>query len=278
MRTGFLVGWMLFGSFFAGARTQAQTSPNPAEPSKPIVNAPVQQPAPRMDEIIERMIAREKELMEVLSDYHPIIETYIQEVRPDMQLGIVPKSDYYFLGQADFRGRLRVHTLLESEKKGNWVWRYNPAGFLQMIFIDRGAFDKLHYRFTYIRREFLGEVRCYVFDVLPAPKTRGRFVGRIWVEDRDMTIVHFRGTYTPAVRFSLKTFEDEYYLHFDSWRTNVKSGFGLPSYVYSQELERPFRFSNPSFKAQTHLWGYRLTLASREAELSKLLVESSATS
>jgi hypothetical protein len=97
------------------------------------------------------------------------------------------------------------------------------------------------------------------------------------VEDRDMTIVRFNGSYTPAVHFSLKTFEDEYYLHFDSWRTNVKSDLWLPDYVYIQELERPFRFSNPSFKAQTHLWGYRLTPVSREAELSRLLVESSST-
>jgi hypothetical protein len=269
---------MLFGSFFAGARSQAQKSPYPAEPSKPIVNAPVQQPAPRMDEVVEPMFAREKELMEALHNYHPIIETYIQEVRPDMQLGIVPKSDYYFLGQADFRGGLKVHTLLESQKKGNWMWSYNPAGFLQMVFIDRGQFDKTHYQFDYVRREFLGEVRCVVVDVTPAPKTRGaRFSGRIWVEDRDMTIVRFNGSYTPAVHFSLKTFEDEYYLHFDSWRANVKSGLWLPSYVFSQELERPFRFSNPSFKSQTHLWGYRLTPSSREAELTRLLVESSST-
>lgn len=78
------------------------------------------------------------------------------------------------------------------------MWSYKPAGFLQMVFIDRAEFDKVHYHFEYVRREFLGEVRCYVFDVSPALKAHGpRFVGRIWVEDRDMTIVHFIGMYTP---------------------------------------------------------------------------------
>lgn len=278
MRARLLAGWMLLGFLLAVARSAAQAPPSPPETSKSSANAQLSQQVPPLDEIMDHATAREKELIEALTDYHPIIETYIQEVRPDKQLGIVPKSDYYFLGQADFRGRLKVHTLLESEKKGNWMWSYDPAGFLQMNFIDLGEFDKLHYRFEYVRREFLGEVRCYVIDVKPAPKTRGaRFVGRIWVEDRDMTIVHFNGSYTPAVHFSLKTLEDEYYLHFDSWRTNVKSGLWLPSYVFSQELERPFRFGNPSFKAQTHLWGYRLTLAGRESELSRLLVESSNT-
>jgi len=80
-----------------------------------------------------------------------------------------------------------------------------------------------------------------------------RFVGEIWVEDQDFTIVRINGVYAPAIYFSWKTFEDEYYQHFDSWRTNVKSGLWLPSYVYSQELHRPTLFGNPSYKSSTHL-------------------------
>jgi hypothetical protein len=144
-----------------------------------------------------------------------------------------------------------------------------------MIYIDRGEFDKAHYRFKYSGREFLGEVRCLVFDVTPGPKVRGaRFVGRIWVEDQDFTVVRINGKYAPAIHFSLKHLEDEYYLHFDSWRTNVKSGLWLPSYVYSQELSQPWRFGNPSYKSSTHLWGFKLKQSSREEELSRLLVES----
>lgn len=273
-----LGAWLLFVISFCPSRGAAQATalPNPPEASKSAHDVSSQQPTPASKEIIERAIAREKAELEAIDQYSPIIETYIQEVRPDKELGTVPKSDFYFLGQADFHGRPKVHSLLESEKKGTWMWTYNPAGFLQMIFIDRGDFDTLHYRFEYFGRAFLGEVRCYVFDVKPAPKTRGaRFVGRIWVEDRDMNIVRFNGRYTPAIHFSFKTFEDEYYLHFDSWRTNVKSGLWLPSYIFSQEIDRPLRFSGPRFKAQTHLWGYRLTTTGREAELSRLLVESS---
>lgn len=144
-----------------------------------------------------------------------------------------------------------------------------------MIYVDRGEFDTAHYEFTYVRQEFSGDVRCYVFDVAPAAKARGaRFAGRIWVEEQDFTIVHFNGNYTAAVRFSFRSFEDEYYLHFDSWRTNVKSGLWLPSYVYSQELGRPMSFSGPRYKSQTHLWGYDLSSGAREEELTQLLVES----
>jgi hypothetical protein len=229
----------------------------------------------KLDEIIERIIKREHEEIAAFNLYAPVIETYAQEVKFDAAMGTVPKSDFYFLGKADFQGRLKVHSMAGSSRKGSLMWSFEPAGFLQMIYIDRGEFDKAHYRFKYSGREFLGEVRCLVFDVTPGPKVHGaRFVGRIWVEDQDFTVVRINGKYAPAIHFSLKRLEDEYYLHFDSWRTNVKSGLWLPSYVYSQELYRPWRFGNPSYKSSTHLWGYKLKQGTREEELSRLLVES----
>lgn len=231
--------------------------------------------ANKLDEIIDRIIKREHDEIAAFELYAPIIETYIQEVKFDPAMGTVPKSDFYFLGQADFRGRLKVHSMAGSGRKGSLLWSFEPAGFLQMIYIDRGGFDKAHYQFKYSRRQFQGDVRCLVFDVSPRPKVRGaRFIGRIWVEDQDFTVVHISGIYSPAIHFSLKHLEDEYYLHFDSWRTNVKSGLWLPCYIYSQELHRPWRFGNPSYKSSTHLWGYKLKQGTREEELSRLLVES----
>jgi len=62
-----------------------------------------------------------------------------------------------------------------------FAMQYLPDGFLQMIFIDTNGFDKQHYKFDYVQREFLGEVRCLVFDVTPLAKSgKGRFAGRIW--------------------------------------------------------------------------------------------------
>jgi hypothetical protein len=288
MRKRFLVRMILLGALAGGlcsqlqslAAAQGQTtaapnSSSPVDAKNTVANAQVPQTATKLDEIIDRMIKREHEEIAAFDLYSPIIETYIQEVNFNQATGAVPKSDHYFLGQADFRGRLKVHSMTESSKRVSWMWSFNPAGFLQMIYIDRGGFDKAHYQFKYSGREFLGEVRCLVFDVSPASKVRGaRFVGRIWVEDQDFTVVRINGRYTPAMHFSLKTFEDEYYLHFDSWRANMKSGLWLPSYVYSQELNRPMRFGNPSYKSSTHLRGYKLKQGSREEELSRLLVES----
>ena len=73
-----------------------------------------------------------------------------------------------------------------------------------MIFADRNDFDRQHYDFHYARREFLGDVRCLVFDLTPKKDAgRGRFLGRIWVEDQDFNIVRLNGTYVRPSHNSL---------------------------------------------------------------------------
>jgi hypothetical protein len=136
-------------------------------------------------EIIERVFKREKELIENITSYAPIVETYIQTEKSDPLMGTLPKHDFYFLGQADFRGKtMKVHPMTKRTPTGTILWSFDPAGFLQMAFLDYGEFDKDHYTLSYQRREFLGEVRSYVFDVERTPKAKGpRFRGRIWVED-----------------------------------------------------------------------------------------------
>jgi len=288
MRARYMIRTILSGVLFGGLCSQLQVvdaaqgqtylAPDPLSPADAehwAADAQAAQTGLKLDEIIDRMLKREHDEIAAFDLYSPVIETYIQKLKFNQATGTAPKSDFYFLGQADFRGRLKVHSMTQHSKKGSFMWTFDPAGFLQMIYVDRGEFDKAHYRFEYRRREFLGEVRCFVFDVSPAPKVQGvRFAGRIWVEDQDFTVVRINGRYAPAVHFSWKNLEDGYYLHFDSWRTNVKSGPWLPSYVYSQELNKPMRFGKPSYKSSTHLWGYKLNQGSREEELSRLLVES----
>jgi hypothetical protein len=145
-----------------------------------------------------------------------------------------------------------------------------PEGFLQMIYLDTTGFDRQHYQFDYVRREFLGDVRCVVFDVRPLPKSgKGRFIGRIWAEDQNFTIVRFNGVYTPLAGIN------GFNLHFDSWRLNVQPGLWLPAYVFSQESDlKDFLGSHVRFRAQTRLWGYDLKNIGREEEFSQMTIES----
>src|SRR5256714_14211119 len=239
---------------------------------------PTDQPR-TMDEVIDRVITNENRANQQIKQYTPLVETYIQNLKPDKDLGYTPAGDKYFLGRADFSKGVALVSLTDVNGKGKKIFgsignffsfamQFLPDGFLQMIFIDTNGFDKQHYHFDYVRREFLGEVRCLVFDVTPVDKTgKGRFLGRIWVEDQDFNIVRFNGAYGGGGHSS-------WYFHFDSWRTNVQPGIWMPSFVYSEEKDLHYSLAKKlDFKAQTRLWGYNLGHASQEQELSKILVE-----
>jgi hypothetical protein len=232
-----------------------------------------------MEDVIDRVITNENRGNQQIRQYSPLVETYIQNLKPDRALGYAPAGDKYFLGRADFSKGVSLVSLTDSNGKGKKIFgsignffsfalQFLPDGFLQMIFIDTNGFDKQHYKFDYVRREFLGEVRCLVFDVTPQEKSgKGRFLGRIWVEDQDYNIVRFNGAYGGSGHAS-------WYFHFDSWRANVQPGVWVPSFVYSEEKDVHYNLSKKlDFKAQTRLWGYNLGHASQEQELSKILVE-----
>jgi Peptidase family M48 len=260
----------------------APTAPAPSAPAQPTPAQPQQtqaQAAPTtIEQVVDRFIQREQGLMEMLKTRTPIVETYLQNLQWDAQLGPVPKDDRYFLGRMDLSEAIDRKTYLNDESMEKHLLggitkffkvQYQPLGFSWMIFADRNDFDKQHYEFHYVRREFLGEVRTLVFDVTPKKGSgNGRFLGRIWVEDQDFNIVRLNGTYAPRPKNS-------YFFHMDSWRLNLIPGYWVPAYIYSEEGDFSFGAKNKvAFKAQSRIWGYDLKNAGKEDELTQVLVDS----
>ena len=240
---------------------------------------------PEQTALVEKAVAQEKVLIKDIKMRTPLVETYIQNTRPDEKLYEVPVSDQYILSRVDFgkaffdkgyapradakkgffKGSLGAVTGL-TKLLGLEKFTYSDTGFMQMMFIDPTGFDQQHYVFSYVRREFLGTVRTWVFDVHPRSDIKGmgmgRFYGRIWVEDQVGNVVRFNGTYTgPTSEDSSK-----YYFHFDSWRMNVQPGIWLPVAVYVEESQRTEGSKSVGLKAQTHFWGYSLKLPTRDSE------------
>ena len=274
----FLFGIVLSSALVGAGLGQAQT----ADQSQPQAGASAGAPVTTVTQAVDRIIAREHDEIATIRRYTPIIETYIQDMKPDKDLGAVPVRDHYFLGQANLANGVGYNSMLDAKQKGKisqlnplahlgsyFSSSYVPEGFLQMIYLDENGFDRQHYQFDYVRREFLGDVRCVVVDVTPLPKSgKGRFKGRIWAEDQDFAIVRFNGVYTPVSGIN------GFNLHFDSWRLNVQPGLWLPAFVFSQESDlKDFLGNNIRFKAQSRLWGYDLKSANRPEEFSELTIE-----
>ena len=222
-----------------------------------------QPPKTTLNQVVDKILSQEHAEMESLQQYSPLVETYIQYLRPDKDLGTVPAGDKYFLGHAELGKAVKLEPFSDISSGG-------LREFLQMIYLDTSGLDRQHYKFDYVRREFLGEVRCLVFDITPLEKAgKGRFVGRLWAEDRDYHIVRFNGAFTGSAKTN-------HYFHFDSWRVNAGKNEWLPAFIYSEQGDLHNAITEKlTFKAQTRLWGYNLGQAHEEQELSKVLVESS---
>ena len=274
----------------------AQTDAAQAQPA-------AQSSSTALDQVVEKVGAREAEYVKTMRKYTPLVETYLQEMQPDQVMGEVPKTDWYHLSRlslanskidvTNFAGK---HDLSSDEKpNGGFMSRtgsrteraltfgkmgkgpaygYMSAGFDSMVLVDTTGLNRGRYDFKFVRREFLGDVRTIVLDVSPK-RMKGekhedvRFLGRIWIEDEGYNIVRANGTFTPSPKGSA-------FFHFDTWRINMGPGLWLPAYIYSEESglsEDKKHNVHYNFRAQTRIWGYDVTRPENNSELTEVMVD-----
>jgi hypothetical protein len=268
--------------------SSGSASAAPAAAVQPVSGTPgiaLAKPAPRtpvsVDQVVDQVIEREHALMNYLKDRKPLVETYLQNLTPDSKLGAAPKEDHYFLARLDLgesvdrRDYLSKQPHFQDMLMGGFsrLFRiqYQPIGFSWMMFVDRQNFDRNHYDFRYVHREFVGDVRCIVFDVSPKKDAGyGLFVGRIWVEDQDYNIIRLNGTYSSKSSRN----ENKAYFHMDSWRLNLVSGYWIPAYIYSEEGDFSYGSKDKmAFKAQSRIWGYDVLKNNSGDELTDLKID-----
>jgi hypothetical protein len=219
---------------------------------------------PAQNALIDKAIVREREVIKVVKERAPLVETYIQNMKPDPVMLQVPESDEHHLARVDFSKVINDDAL--GGISSSLRLTFHESGFVQMILMDSNGFDRQHYTFTFIRNDFLGNIPTAVFDVQPISGKReyGRFFGRIWVETREGNVVRFNGDFAG----SIETMKEFY--HFDSWRTNVQPGLWLPTSFYVEESDPKSPESTLKFKAINYVWGYVLKVPSNSAEQTSL--------
>src|SRR5450432_3613243 len=99
----------LAGALSAQSQTADQTQPKAETPGS---GAPVA----TVNQAIDRILAREHDEIATIRHYSPIIETYIQDMKPDKDMGEIPVRDHYFLGQANLSRGVVDNSMLTGKK------------------------------------------------------------------------------------------------------------------------------------------------------------------
>lgn len=242
------------------------------------------------NQLVDKAIAREKEVIRTVKECAPLVETYIQNMRPDQQLGQVPASDQHFLGRVEFGKIIGADSYAVNKATSRGTGPNGGPGFLhpmasfigglgnsqhldfhedgliQMLLLDSNGFDREHYTFGFVRNEFLGTIPTTVFEVqsVPGGRSKGRFLGYVWVETRGGNVVRFNGTFAGSEKDTREFYD------FDSWRTNVQPNLWLPTSFYLEENDQKSSMRTLKFKAINHVWGYVLKAPQKEIESTSL--------
>src|ERR1035437_5085175 len=127
----------------------AQTSrgQSPPEPQLQTRAAAAQQAsssAATFDQVVDRAIEREHFFMAQMKQLHPLVETYLQNLKEDKDLGApVPVSDEYFLGRLDMSEGTDDRAFISpttaglgkpmlSKLSSVYSMKFLPLGFAQM--------------------------------------------------------------------------------------------------------------------------------------------------
>src|SRR5277367_3427466 len=87
---------------------------------------------PAQNALIDKAIIREREVIKVVKERAPLVETYIQNMKPDPVLLQVPESDQHFLARVDFTKVINDDQY--KENKGNFASKKGHGGFFKNSF------------------------------------------------------------------------------------------------------------------------------------------------
>src|ERR1700690_1750787 len=110
---------ILASLLLGGLATAGSAQTQKADQTRPQAGNTTAAPVTTVDQAIDRVIAREHDEIATIRRYNPIIETYVQDMKPDDKMGAIPVRDHYFLGQADLAKGVVDNSML-SKRKGKF--------------------------------------------------------------------------------------------------------------------------------------------------------------
>lgn len=184
----------------------------------------------QIDDIIRKFTAKETQFRSALNEYFFKRDALVQVLGMGGQVA----GEYHRVSDFTF------------DDKGNRFEKINffpmPtfAGVTREDLEDLGGVNPFaleaskldQYNFKYVGKERIDELDLYVFDVGPkvAPKkTFPRFfIGRIWVDDRDLQIVKSKGKGIPETK-------DNKFPIVETYREQIDGKYWFPTYSYADD-------------------------------------------
>ncbi|PYS21651.1 MAG: hypothetical protein DMF72_16405 [Acidobacteria bacterium] len=186
----------------------------------------------QIDEIIRKFTAKETEFRRALNSYAFKRDALIQTIGMGGQV----TGEYHRVSDFTF------------DDQGNRFEKINffpmPSfpGVTQEDIEDLGGVNPFaleaarinQYSLKYVGKERIDELDLYVFDVAPkvtpdAKKTKDRFfIGRIWVDDRDLQIVKSKGKAIPETK-------NNKFPVVETYREQIDGKYWFPTYAYADD-------------------------------------------
>jgi hypothetical protein len=221
-----------------GAPSQDNTYHMPTAPQKlhspgdnPITNEPPSQP---VEEIIKRFAQREAEFQRERGNYTYSqtfsIQTLDEDNRPDgeyrMSSDIVFTPDGKRFEKVTFAPPDTLRRISLSEQDLDDVRNVQP------FVLTTTELPK--YNVSYVGRQQVDELGCYVFDVAPKviEKKQRYFQGRVWVDSKDLQIVMTDGKAVPDL---ISKNNENVFPRFRTYRENIQEGFWFPTYTKADD-------------------------------------------
>jgi len=228
-----LIVIMVAGVLFSSAGAFAQQTATSKNPAPPISGSSTLSQA-QIDSIISAVTIKETQFRQALNEYAFKRDALVQEIGMGGQV----VGEYHRVSNFTF------------DDNGTRFEKINffPMSTLQGVSItpedleDLGGVNPFaleaaminRYNFKYVGKERIDELDLYVFDVTPKvmpdpKKTKDRvFVGRIWVDDRDLQIVKSKGKAGPETKTNK-------FPTVETWREQIDNKYWFPTYVYADD-------------------------------------------
>jgi hypothetical protein len=197
----------------------------------PITNEP---PAIPADQIVKRFAEREAEFKLERDNYTYTQDFAIQTInddnRPDgeyrMTSDIVFTPDGKRFEKVTFAPQNTLERIMLSEQDLDDVRNVQP------FVLNTTELPK--YNVTYVGRQQVDELSCYVFDVAPKviEKKQRYFQGRVWVDNKDLQIVMTDGKAVPDI---VSHGNENVFPRFRTYRENIEQGFWFPVYTRADD-------------------------------------------